>query len=135
VSGETLGHFEILDKLGEGGMGVLYRARDSRLGRTVAIKVLRPAVVADPERTRRFVQEARAVSALNHPNIVTIHDIGEDTALGTASCTIQAPSSSSRISSGLGPRPGWRSGEDPVDRSRQARLACRKLWFRAAVHR
>jgi eukaryotic-like serine/threonine-protein kinase len=83
VSGETLGHFEILDKLGEGGMGVLYRARDSRLGRTVAIKVLRPAVVADPERTRRFVQEARAVSALNHPNIVTIHDIGEDPARGT----------------------------------------------------
>jgi dienelactone hydrolase len=83
VSGETLGHFEILDKLGEGGMGVLYRARDSRLGRTVAIKLLRPAVVADPERTRRFVLEARAVSALNHPNIVTIHDIGEDPARGT----------------------------------------------------
>jgi len=83
LSGETLGHFEILDKLGEGGMGVLYRARDSRLGRTVAIKLLRPAAVADPERTRRFVQEARAVSALNHPNIVTIHDIGEDPARGT----------------------------------------------------
>jgi dienelactone hydrolase len=83
VSGETLGHFEILDKLGEGGMGVLYRARDSRLGRTVAIKVLRPEVVADPERTRRFLVEARAVSALNHPNVVTIHDIGEDPARGT----------------------------------------------------
>jgi dienelactone hydrolase len=64
-------------------MGVLYRARDSRLGRTVAIKLLRPALVADPERTRRFVQEARAVSALNHPNIVTIHEIGEDPARGT----------------------------------------------------
>ena len=83
LAGETLGHFEIIDKLGEGGMGVLYRARDPRLGRTVAIKVLRPAVVADPERTRRFLQEARAVSALNHPNIVTIHDIGEDPARGT----------------------------------------------------
>jgi dienelactone hydrolase len=83
VSAETLGHFEITSKLGEGGMGVLYRARDTRLGRTVAIKVLRPEVVADPERTRRFLQEARAVSALNHPNVVTIHDIGEDPVRGT----------------------------------------------------
>jgi formylglycine-generating enzyme required for sulfatase activity/dienelactone hydrolase len=83
VSGEALGHFEITDKLAEGGMGVLYRARDTRLGRTVAIKLLRPEVVADPERTQRFVQEARAASALSHPNIVTIHDIGEDRRRGT----------------------------------------------------
>ena len=82
MTGETLGHFEITGKLGEGGMGVLYRARDTRLGRTVAIKLLRPETVADPERTRRFLQEARAVSALNHPNIVTVHDIGEDAAAG-----------------------------------------------------
>src|SRR5262249_24591818 len=68
----TLGRFEITDKLGEGGMGVLYRARDTRLGRTVAIKLLRPETVADPERARRFLQEARAASALNHPNIVTV---------------------------------------------------------------
>jgi len=79
----TFGHFEILDKLGEGGMGVLYRARDTRLGRTVAIKVLRPEVVADPERTRRFLQEAKAASALNHPCVVTVHDIGEDPERGT----------------------------------------------------
>jgi formylglycine-generating enzyme required for sulfatase activity len=83
VPGETLGHFEITGKLGEGGMGVLYRARDTRLGRTVAIKLLRPEVVADPERTQRFLQEARAASALNHPNIVTVHDIGEDPERGT----------------------------------------------------
>ena len=83
MSGGTLGRFEVLDKLGEGGMGVLYRARDPRLGRTVAIKLLHPEVVADPVRTLRFLQEARAVSALNHPNIVTIHDIGEDPARGT----------------------------------------------------
>ena len=79
----TLGRFEITDKLGEGGMGVLYRARDTRLGRTVAIKLLRPETVADPERARRFLQEARAASALNHPNIVTVHDIGDDGGRGT----------------------------------------------------
>jgi dienelactone hydrolase len=79
----TLGRFELTDKLGEGGMGVLYRARDTRLGRTVAIKLLRPETVADPERARRFLQEARAASALNHPNIVTVHDIGDDGGRGT----------------------------------------------------
>ena len=83
MAGETLGHFEITDKLGEGGMGVVYRARDTRLGRTVAIKLLRPEAVADPERTRRFLQEAKAASALTHPHIVTVHDIGEDPVRGT----------------------------------------------------
>src|SRR5262245_45416925 len=64
-------------------MGVVYRARDTRLGRTVAIKVLRPDASTDPERTRRFLQEARAASTLNHPCIVTVHDIGEDGERGT----------------------------------------------------
>ena len=80
---ETLGRFEILDKLGEGGMGVLYRARDPLLGRVVAIKLLRPEAVADASRTRRFVQEARAASSLNHPGIVTVYDVGEDPQWGT----------------------------------------------------
>jgi tRNA A-37 threonylcarbamoyl transferase component Bud32/dienelactone hydrolase len=80
---ETLGRFEILDKLGEGGMGVLYRARDPVLGRVVAIKLLRPEAVADAGRTRRFIQEARAASSLNHPGIVTVYDIGEDPKRGT----------------------------------------------------
>jgi len=83
VTTETLGHFELTDKLGEGGMGVVYRARDTRLGRTVAIKLLRPEAVADPDRTRRFLLEAKAASALTHPHIVTVHDIGEDPARGT----------------------------------------------------
>ncbi len=73
--GRTLGHYRIDARLGEGGMGVVYRATDTRRGRPVAIKVLHPDRVADPERRRRFIHEARAASALNHPNIITIHEI------------------------------------------------------------
>ena len=76
--GKTLGHFKIVDKLGEGGMGAVYKARDIHLGRLVAIKVLLPERVSDPERRRRFVQEAKAASALNHPNIITIYDIAQE---------------------------------------------------------
>src|SRR6266513_189553 len=76
--GQTLGHCRIESKLGEGGMGVVYKARDTHLDRPVAIKVLPLEAVADPERKRRFVQEAKAASALNHPNIVTVHDIGKE---------------------------------------------------------
>jgi eukaryotic-like serine/threonine-protein kinase len=73
-----LGPYKIEAPLGAGGMGEVFRARDTRLGRTVAIKILPRDKVADPERKRRFMQEARAASALNHPNIVTLHDIASD---------------------------------------------------------
>jgi serine/threonine protein kinase len=73
--GSKLGSYEILSLLGAGGMGEVYRARDTRLGRTVAIKVLPSERMSDENRRRRFVHEARAASALNHPNIVTIHEI------------------------------------------------------------
>src|ERR1022692_1229399 len=77
ISGTKLGPYEIVGPLGAGGMGEVYRARDARLNREVAIKVLPGAFACDPEQLRRFQQEAQAVAALNHPNILAIHDFGE----------------------------------------------------------
>ena len=76
TSGTKLGPYEIVSPLGAGGMGEVYRAKDTRLGREVALKILPESFAAEPERLRRFEQEARAVAALNHPNILAIHDIG-----------------------------------------------------------
>jgi TOMM system kinase/cyclase fusion protein len=75
--GQTIAHYEVLDRLGGGGMGVVYKARDSRLGRVVALKFLSPGLVESPTAKRRFVAEAQAASALDHPNIGTIHAIEE----------------------------------------------------------
>src|ERR1039457_2708411 len=77
MDGGEIGHFSLLEKIGEGGMGRVYKARDLRLDRLVAIKVLPEARRGDADRRARFVQEAKAASALNHPNIITIHEIGE----------------------------------------------------------
>jgi serine/threonine protein kinase len=76
TSGAKLGPYEIQSQLGAGGMGEVYRARDTGLERIVAIKVLPASFSAEPDRLRRFEQEARSVAALNHPNILAVHDIG-----------------------------------------------------------
>jgi Tol biopolymer transport system component len=76
MTGKTLGPYQILDRLGSGGMGEVYRARDTRLDRVVAIKVLPPALASDPEFRQRFEREAKSISALTHPNICTLYDIG-----------------------------------------------------------
>jgi len=77
-AGSRLGNFEIVGLLGRGGMGEVYRARDSRLKREVAIKTLPPLFAAGRGRIARFEREARAASALNHPNIVTVYDVGHE---------------------------------------------------------
>src|SRR5579863_2468665 len=76
-AGAELGPYRVQERIGEGGMGEVYKARDSRLGREVALKVLPALMMGDAASRARFVREAQAASRLNHPNIVTIHDIGE----------------------------------------------------------
>jgi serine/threonine protein kinase len=76
--GRTLGHYRIVEKIGAGGMGEVYRAHDERLDRDVAVKVLHASVAQDADRLARFEREAKAVAKLDHPNILAIHDFGTD---------------------------------------------------------
>jgi eukaryotic-like serine/threonine-protein kinase len=85
--GVRLGPYEVTAALGAGGMGEVYRARDTRLDRDVAIKILSSGVGVDPERLARFEQEARAAAALNHPNITALYDIGTYSPAGASEAT------------------------------------------------
>ena len=82
VPGSRLGSYEIVSRIGEGGMGEVYRARDTRLDRDVAVKLLPPQLASDPQFRARFEREAKSVSALNHPHICAIHDVGSASVKG-----------------------------------------------------
>src|SRR5882724_663490 len=77
MTGTTVGHYEILEKIGEGGMGMVYKARDILLNRTAALKFLPADSASADDKRRRFIQEAQAASALNHPNIITIYEVAQ----------------------------------------------------------
>jgi len=101
VIGKTISHYKILEKLGEGGMGVVYKAEDTTLRRTVALKFLPPEMTRDPEAKARFLHEAQAAAALNHPNICTVYEIGEaDAQTFIAMALIEGESLRDRIGRG-----------------------------------
>src|SRR6476661_2652497 len=101
TAGSRLGPYEILAKLGEGGMGEVYRAHDTSLNRDVAIKVLLPAVANDPERLARFTREAHVLAALNHPNIAAIYGLVDGRALVME--LVEGPTLADRLSHGALP--------------------------------
>ena len=128
--GTSLGPYEILGTIGAGGMGEVYRARDPRLGREVAIKILPPQFSADSERLRRFEQEARAAAALNHPNILAIYDLGQSNG---------SPYIVSELLEGESLRERLRSGPLPlrkaVDYATQMALGLAAAHDKGIVHR
>jgi eukaryotic-like serine/threonine-protein kinase len=107
VVGRTIGHYTIVEKLGEGGMGVVYKARDAHLDRFVAIKILPPEKVADSTRKQRFIQEAKAASALSHPNIIHIYDIDQADGVDFISMEFVAGKTLDRLT----PRHGMQTAE------------------------
>lgn len=128
--GSSLGHYEITDKLGEGGMGVVYRARDSRLERDVAVKVLPESVAGDPERLARFEREAKVLASLNHPHIAQIHGLEHDES-GHALVMelVEGPTLADRLQGGALPL------EEAVDIARQIAEGLEEAHEKGVVHR
>ena len=109
MTGQLVGHYRVLEKIGAGGMGEVFRARDERLGRDVALKLIRPASSDNPDHLRRFEQEARAAAALNHPNILAIYDVGfEGTMPYIVSELLEGKNLRQRLCEGADPRAGGR---------------------------
>jgi serine/threonine protein kinase len=106
LTGCDIGSYHVLDLLGAGGMGEVYRARDTKLGREVAIKILPPEFASDPDRRARFEREARLLASLNHPNIATIHGIEDSSGVyALVMELVQGPTLQERLEArGLGPR-------------------------------
>src|SRR5580692_1210020 len=128
--GTKLGPYEILAPIGAGGMGHVYKARDTRLDRIVAIKVLSTDKIADPERKQRFRQEAKAASSLNHPNIITIYDIGSENGIDYLAMEFVAGKTLDQLT----PRNGMRIGE-MLGYSAQVADALAKAHQAGIVHR
>ncbi len=130
--GDRLGHYDVAEQIGEGGMGQVYRARDTTLDRDVALKVLPEAFTADPDRLARFEREARVLASLNHPNIAAIHGIEEDEADGTRALVLElvgGPTLADRIAHGPMPI------EDALPIARQIAEALEAAHEAGVIHR
>ncbi|GMR13000.1 MAG: hypothetical protein BMS9Abin29_1195 [Gemmatimonadota bacterium] len=131
LEGETVLQYEVLEKLGGGGMGVVYKARDSRLGRTVALKFLSAHLLSDPEAKKRFLVEAQAAASLDHPNLCTIHETGEteDGCLFIAMTYYEGETLQRRIGRGR------ISVEEALDITAQASRGVARAAERGIIHR
>ena len=130
MTGQLLGHYRVLEQIGTGGMGEVYRARDERLSRDVALKLIRPSANQDHDRLRRFEQEARAAAALNHPNIVAIYDIGvHDGMPFIVSELLEGESLRSRLGNGAPP------ARKAIDYARQTADGLAAAHDKGIVHR
>src|SRR6516162_6470473 len=129
TAGSRLGPYEILASIGAGGMGEVYRARDTRLKRDVALKVLPESLAADPDRLRRFQLEAQAASALNHPNILVVFDIGQEQTPYLVSELLEGQTLRERL------REGKLSAPKAVDVARQTAAGLAAAHGKGITHR
>jgi serine/threonine protein kinase len=132
AAGSTLGPYRVLAPLGAGGMGEVYRALDTRLGREVAVKVLPPDLAHDPMRLERFAREARAAAALNHPNILAVHDVASD---GDVHYMVSELLDGQSLADRLQPGAGALSVRRAIDLAQQIAQGLAAAHARGIVHR